>query len=217
VLFAAVLAFSLVGVASAFADSALTPGANPAFITGEQATAQKLILTASGTTVKCSTANLSATTTGTTVIEATASPTYGGCTIAGLSSPVDTNKCTYTITNTTTALTAKADITNCPLNPTAKEKEEGKGPITITQAGCNITIGNQGPLGTITFANSTGVTPADVTANLNITGITYTGDTGCPANVLGTHSDGDLTGSYTLKAFKDESGKEGAQVSLTAD
>jgi hypothetical protein len=208
VIFAAILAVSAIGASAASATSGLTPGANPAVITGNQTTAQKLVLGASGTTIKCGTSNLSATTTGTIVTEATLTPTYAGCTLAGLEATVVPNACKYTIKGTATALTATADVVGCAAGA----------PITITQGTCVITIGNQAGLSKITFANSAGAVPDDVNVTLNVEKIAYTGGAGCPANVQGARTDGLLTGGYTARAYVDagEPFKEGSQVSLTA-
>jgi hypothetical protein len=209
----ALLALGAVGVSSAqAATSGLDVGTTPthsAWLTGEQATQNKLIIT-SGTetvTVKCSTATFQATTADGTVNEATVTPGYGGvnaCTLGGSFATVDINSCKYTLTDTLTSLVANADVV-CP----------GTSKIEITSAGCTVTVGSQGPLGSVTFSNNAGP-PEHVTATLAVKNIAVTGDAGCPANLVGAHN-AELTGSITLKAFQDNAGGvEGTQVSLKA-
>ncbi len=45
-----------------------------------------------------------------------------------------------------------------------------------------------------------------VTVEMALTGITYTESAACPDP--GVHNDGTYNGSFTLKGFKDEGGKE---------
>jgi hypothetical protein len=196
----AVFALTAASASSAMASSAFTVATGGTKIEGVQSTAQKLTL-AEGVTVKCTTSTLTAPVSAGTVTEATATPTYSGCTLAGLSATIETHSCTYTITNTGTALTFNADVTNCP---------SGSG-IVIKNSGCTVTILNQGPLSSITAAN-VAATPPHVTATLGVGSIAYTGGSGCPSNVVGSHT-GTLEGGYTLKAFN----SAGTQVGLSAD
>jgi hypothetical protein len=54
--------------------------------------------------------------------------------------------------------------------------------------------------------------PDDVDITLTIAGVAYTGNANCPANLIGAHADGSLTGGYTLKAFNGAT-----SVTLTSD
>jgi hypothetical protein len=207
----AVSAMSLVGVAAAQATtSGLDVGVAPAILTGEQVTQNKLAVTSSTgttlTTVKCSVAKLDATTTEKEVHEATLTPTYSTCEVGGLTATVNPNSCKYTLTDTLTALTANADVTEC-----------GTGKIEITQGTCVLTIGNTSTaLEDITFSNVAGSSPKHVLATLNVKKIPVTGDSGCTANLQAAGLTGDLTGTQTVKAYEDISGAEGPQVSLEA-
>lgn len=207
IVLAAVLAMSAIG-ASAQAASSLDVGAAPATLTASQGVQNKLTITDAGvvvTTVRCSTADLEATTTTTNVTEATVTPNYGAakmCELGGIAASVTVNGCKYTLKGTATALTWTADVV-CPAGKV----------IEIEQGTCVITVASQANLGTITFAN-VAVPPKHVTATLNIKGISVTGGLGCPANLQGVKT-ADLTGTQTVKAFKDEV-VEGAQVNLEA-
>jgi hypothetical protein len=203
----AVFALTAVSASSAMATtSGFTVGAGATRIEATQTTAQKLVLGGGGTTVKCSTSTLNGSISAGLVNEATVTPFYGAagtCTV-GLTATVDVNSCTYTITDTATANTYDVDITNCPSSAPLL--------ITVPSTGCVVAITNQGALADVDTTNNTTSSPDDVDIALAISGITYTGNTSCPANVVGTHNNGTLTGGYTLKAFNGN-----AQVSLTTD
>lgn len=202
-----VLATSAVGASAAQAASSLDIGAVPAFLTGAQGVGNKLTITGAGgqglAVAKCNVATLTATTNAANVQEVTFTPSYGGCTKAGLAAVWDVNGCVYTFTSTAVALTWNMDIV-CPAGQS----------MEITQGACVTSIGTQGPLGVVTFANVAGP-PKHVTATLNVMGITEIGGAGCPAALQGAHN-ADLTGTQTIKAFKHEGGVEGAQVNLEA-
>jgi hypothetical protein len=201
-----VAVFSLIAVAASSASAATTlkVGKAPAKIEGTQSETQKLTLTASGTTVKCTTSSLTGSASATTFSELEVAPTYSGCTLGGLTATIAVNSCKYNIIGAATTNTATAVVTGCA----------GSG-LTITQGSCVITIGNQTPGGSIVLDNSTGVTPDDIVATLGITGVSYSGSSGCPTNVSGSHTDGDLTGAYTVRAF--DASSPFAQVNLTAE
>jgi hypothetical protein len=207
----ALFALSAVGASAAQAASSLDVGATPAFVTADQIAGNPLKLalkTATGgttlSTVKCTTGHLETTTTTANVTEATLTPSYAGCTLGGLEAEVKVNGCKYTLTNTAVAKTAEVDITSCTT------------PLEIVQAGCVIKIANQGPLGSITFANLAGP-PKDVEATVAVSMIAWSGGAGCPANLANVNgTDAELNGPTTVRAFNDASGVEGSQVSLEA-
>jgi hypothetical protein len=193
----AVFALTAASASSAMATtSGFTVGAGATRIEATQTTAQKFAIGAGGTTIKCSTSTFAGTITEGLIHETTVTPSYGGagaCTFAGLAATIEVHSCTYTITDTATANTYNVDVTNCPSTV----------PITITlpSTGCVVTVANQGALADFAAANNaTGLVP-DIDFALRFTGIAYTGNSSCPANVVGSHSDGSLTGGYTVKAF----------------
>jgi hypothetical protein len=207
---AALLAISAVAASAAQAETSLDVGANPAILTGEQTEQLKLKLTESGTTVKCTNATLEGTTAASNVTEVSLTPNYfegeaGNCTLGGTNVTVTRNGCTIQLTiRSLFPLKWRLHIT-CSFG----------NEIKIDNGSCIIGIPPQGPLSEIVFENMAGP-PKDVTANVAISGITYQGNSGCPANQQGLHHDGDLTGKTTIRAFADSSGVEGAQVSLEA-
>ena len=131
-------------------------------------------------------------------------PVYSGCALGGLTASVDLMGCTY-------RWTWKFII------PWERHVEckPGQGPPTITQGTCTISVPAQ-TLGDISVKNEGSGSGANVVLTLNESGMSYTGSTGCPSNVVGSHTDGTVTGDTVLKAFKDEGGKEGAQASLVS-
>lgn len=198
----ALVAMSAIGASAAQAAAGeLDIGAAPATLTGQQTTALKFKMTASGLTTQCSTEKLHGTTAATSVSEATVTLETSGCTLGGTAATLDKNGCKYTLTGGVAANTAQVDYVGCA---TGKH-------YTITQGSCEITIKEQGPLSHIVFSNPTG---QDVNANFTIQGIHYEGEGGCGTGVIGTHTDGDLTGEMTINAFHDNSGTEGSQVAV---
>jgi hypothetical protein len=205
----AVLALTAVGASAAQAASSLDVGAAPAILEGAQVTTNKLSINNSKgeslSTVKCTTATLSGTSTSTNVTTQLVTPSYSGCTLGGLSATVPVNGCQYRLNSTATAKTASADVV-CPTGKT----------IEIIQGSCVLTVGSQTGLSSVVFGNEGSGTTASVLATLNVGNIAITGGSGCPANLVGTSNKGVLTGTINVKAFKDEGGTKGTQVGLTA-
>jgi hypothetical protein len=206
----AVVALAAFGAPAAQAASSLDVGAAPAILEGAQVTTNVFKITNSGgvtvTTVKCTGASLKGTSTTTNVTTQLFKPAYSGCTMGGLMASVIVDEgCEYRLNSTATAQTWSADVA-CPSGET----------IAVVQGSCVITIPSQIGRLVVTTADEGSGSTADVLANLNVSGIAVTGGSGCPANLIGSENKGDLTGTQTIKAFRDVSGKKGAQVSLTA-
>jgi hypothetical protein len=201
----AVLALSAIGTTVAQAAVGnLDLGATNSILTASQTSELKLKLTASGVTVKCPTATLEGTTQANEVSTVKLKPNYGGvngCNIGGVNTTIDANSCEYELVGGVNTKTAVANVVGC-----------GTGAITITNGACEITVKNQGPRNEVTFENGTN----EILANVNITGVIYQGDAGCPANQQGQRSDGDLTGQTTVIAKEDNGGAEGSTVSIVA-
>jgi hypothetical protein len=209
---AALFAMVAVGVSAAQAASSLDVGANPAFITAVQNLTnlptfnfKKTQAESPLTTAKCKTALLETTTSAASVTEATLEPAFSGCTLGGLTASINVNGCRYTLTNTPTAKAFNLDFTSCTK------------PLEIIQGTCVVTIGNQGPLGTITMASLAGP-PKEVEATFAVKGITWSAGAGCPANINETTNAAfaELTGITKFRALVDTGGVEGAQTSLEA-
>ncbi len=214
---AAMLAISAIGAAGAQAGS-LDVGAAPAWLTGSQGagTAKaKLAIKNSAeetlATVKCTNASITATTSTLSVTETTVTPSYGNvlskeCELSGLAATVRPGSCKYTLSGVGSAANvAGAQVTSCT------------SVLEIEQGTCILTVASStSEYQKLTFTSTTGLSPDHVTADLEVKNIALTGDSGCPSNLVGTATHGELTGSYTVKAFSDVNGVEGAQVSLTS-
>jgi hypothetical protein len=212
---AAILAMNAIGVSAAQAGS-LDAGAVPAILTGTQgstlSTKAKLVVTSvSGvtlSTVKCTTASLTATTFTTSVNEAVLTPSYGvgaSCELGGFAATVSPGTCKYTLSGVETAASiANASITGCTST------------LAIVQGSCTLSVASTSvALAQVKFTNTSELTPDHMTADLEFTKIPISGSAGCPANLVGSTNTADLSGSYTFKAFTYEGCVEGAQVNLT--
>jgi len=113
----------------------------------------------------------------------------------GCTWPVQVNGCDYTLNfiEGSSPATATVDIT-CTAG----------GNITLTAVAydCTITIGPQNGLGHVTFSNSGGAEPTDVTAEFSLEKIKYTA-TGSWCPKPGTSEDGKYQGTLTLEGFED--------------
>ncbi len=157
----------------------------------------------------------------TTVSELLVTPTYAECSASSLALHFRMNGCKFLFKGVAEK-TATVTITGCTAGKTIEDE--------VTAFGtCKITIGPQGPLNHAKFVNKggAGTNEMHVTVELALTGITYTESAACPDP--GVHNNGTYNGSFTLKGFKDEGGKEvtkhghtyvelicGAQLGVTA-
>jgi hypothetical protein len=149
-------------------------------------------------------------------VSVTVSPTYSGCTAApgGLETVVVVPKCTYTLTVPNVAASALTGaVTNCP-------EETGKHiTIIITSPPgtvlCEYTVSNQSGLTGSTWTNRAG-SPEDITLEITVAPkavVDFGPKITCGAAAGGTMPIV-LKGKSTVRAFKDESGKEGAQIGV---
>lgn len=135
-------------------------------------------------------------------------PIYKNCKAFGVEATVAMEGCTYLfhLVEGSSPPTAKVDV----VCPTGKS-------ITVSAPSlpCTITIGAQTGLEHVTFTNSGGTEPTDITANIAIgespkKAITYTKTgAGCPGGA-GTGTNGKYTGTVTLRGFN----SAGTQVGL---
>jgi len=176
----AVLAVSAVS-ASAASAAEFTSSAEVTTLSGAQKSPN--IFTTGAGEVKCSEATFAGTQVGVadgglgfTSLDATVHPTYNGCTAFGFPATVDTKACNYTL-----HANGEVDIVGCATGA----------PITITIpiGGCNVTVGNQNGLKSVTYTNEPG---GDILVTANVAGIAFTSSGGlCGAS--GTN--GKYTGS----------------------
>lgn len=120
----------------------------------------------------------------------TTTPELGSCAwINGFVVGWATNGCKYRFhAGPGSELKGTVDITGC-------EK-----PMTMSSAGCTITIPNQSGLGPVTYKNVAG-SPKTVTAIAALTSITYTRSGVCGAGSAGTYSNGTYSGEWTVKGL----------------
>jgi hypothetical protein len=118
------------------------------------------------------------------VERATVHPTYSSCTAFGFPAEVNTGVCEYNLYASGTI-----DITNCAI------------PIKITTpiAGCNITVGNQNGLSSVSYTNEGSGSTADILVTANVSGIAYTSSGGLcgSSGINGTNTGGVLTKGFS--------------------
>ncbi len=143
-----------------------------------------------GEVFSCENTSFSGTASSKSVREITTTPELGNCvwvngTVVGWA----TNGCKYRFhAGPGSELKGTVDITGC-------EK-----PMTMSAAGCTITIPNQSGLGPVTYKNVTG-SPKTVTAVAALTSITYTRSGVCGSGSAGTYSNGTYSGEWTVKGL----------------
>lgn len=85
-------------------------------------------------------------------------------------------------------LAGTMDIVNC-----------GSSPMSFTQLGCTITIGNQTGLENVAYKNTETGGQKEVVATASLIHLTYTNGSGCEKP--GVHSDGTYTGAWNIKGY----------------
>ncbi|TMK58191.1 MAG: hypothetical protein E6G51_03560 [Actinobacteria bacterium] len=189
---AALTAF--VGVSSAAAAEFHASAGAGVKVTGEQATSHKFTVT--GSSITCTTAKFTGTTTAATAKTQEMHPEYSGCTAFGfVGATVDTTGCQYVFD----ANSANVTLQSCT-----------SGGITVTASSafgkCVMDVSNQTGINGQSFATG-GTSPnRDITVTTNSTNIKVkvTTSTGiCPLTV-GEHTNGAYTGTTTVKAASGE-------------
>ncbi|HET6997149.1 MAG TPA: hypothetical protein VFI03_01040 [Solirubrobacterales bacterium] len=138
---------------------------------------------------------------------------YGECkdTTFGLSATVTSNGCLDTLTEPS-VVTAQHFTGNLDLVCPAGRHLE------IHLATCTITITPKNDLQNITYTNQPSALPKkDITLDINVKGLVYEVHRGflCPISTTYDtveHSDGELIGSVTMKAFNNVGAQQGADV-----
>ncbi len=145
------------------------------------------VFDAAGGTVTCTEVDLTGTQTGTTAASVTLTSTFGGCTFLGQAATVSMEACDF-IFNANGGVDVHKDsgkTGNC------KHHEQG---IKISIPGCVVIVPEQTGLQKITYHNITVGGKGAITAEPNVSGITYD-STGaaCPKQPAGTYADGTFT------------------------
>jgi hypothetical protein len=224
----AMLAMSSMLASAAQAETgALTSGGFPSIVTGEQLGGVTFdIGEAPIRTVECA-SNLDATLVGPTD-PVTFTPTYANCTSQpGGPTPVTItmNGCDYTIGFGLPGTTQQPLTTgtmhawvNCPAGQQIEiHVYENAALHAGNVSTCTYDIKPQGPVNAGIYHNTFGAIPdVDATINAKFTATSTIGAGGpiCGGNPATQHLPITLTGNYTLRAFQDFAGMEGAQIPL---
>lgn len=220
VAFAAMLALSAFAAQGASAISGLTTepaGISPVFVTGDQEGHTTFTATAHGGSVSCTEVGYKGQGNSVSgrVSELTVTPTYNtntkaganNCTAFGFPTHVTNHDCSFTFTTPTGG---SATVPTWNPNDIHLLCSTGKG-ITITPtfggiSVCSQTIAAQ----TATGGHVVGTNITDsvsgkmaVTLDLTVTGIHYVGTGGVCGTAGVTTTDGDLTGSSTVRCYSD--------------
>lgn len=203
----AAAALALTASVGAATASASQPGFNgshyPLFVKTTGGTPMKW--TFGATTFKCNTA-LGKASLSSSSAELVQSMNFAGCVLGGLSAQINMNGCTF--------------------NDSVSTFDGGKGTggreiacgagnqVTITRGACVLQIPSQALPGSLSYVNGKSEGVDVVNATYALSGLKYTGGAGCAAEHIGPRENGGITGSWTLKAFVDNGGSEGAQINL---
>ena len=197
----------LVQSASAIPLTVNEGGVGKTYYTGDQ-DGGKFTFTSTAT-VQCTTVVLTATTEGASVSEVTIFPsTLSGCTAFGFATAhIKTNGCSITVTTGSATQLSATEVTLHPQDvhvecPTGKKIDVT--PTTFGVSVCTQSIGSQTPTGGHGTATNSGAATADgmdVTLQLTLKGLEWTG-TGGACGTSGTNAE--LTGNSTVRAFSNE-------------
>lgn len=178
------------------------------FMTGDQDGGKHVVTTANGT-VTCTTRSFNAKSTeGPAIHEITIATTTSGCTAFGFATMhTSQNGCAYTATTPTSLGAGQVTWTASSqvhlVCPAGKSIE-----ITPTSFGvslCTMFMGAQTPTGGhIVGRTVAGSKPIDITLEITMTGIHYTGTGGVCGNSE-THSDMTYSGNSTVRCYSTES------------
>ncbi|HEY2715744.1 MAG TPA: hypothetical protein VGI73_05940 [Solirubrobacterales bacterium] len=167
------------------------------FITGSPVSTNQFVTDVG--TASCSSVTFSGTQAVETASTLTVHPSYSGCSLAGLKITVSTTGCSLRF--------EKPETEPAPVHAALKVLCSAGSSIAIHDSagvGCSISIGEQGPLSKVSFANNAGPSPpaGTVTFTAALTGITYTYSGGCPSagGVGATHSNGAYSGQLLAVA-----------------
>ena len=191
---AAALALGLTTASMAGADAFTTEAVNVT-VTGAQEGTD--VMKVHGGEVKCTTVKYSASVTSTSSSQVTASPTFSGCTFAGLAGTINMNGCDYLLKVNTEA--GNTTLTQDVVCPSGKE-------ITITApsvgtAKCIIHIPAQTGLGPASAANVGAGTTREVTITAAVTNMKYSQTAGTAETGNCATADNTTGGTYTGKAL----------------
>jgi hypothetical protein len=195
----ALFALSAISASAAFAESTFTTTAG-ATLTGNQPTGTTQKFTVTGQTTSCTNVKFEAIAPSADFASVDVAANYEGCTAAGFTAHIEgfaktaaqigeAGKCWYTLN----------------ANGSSALKCNG-GDVTVNASPCVVHVPAQSFASGLTFHNSEGVTPDDVTVTFNVTGIrgTHTDGFLCPFGSSGESNEGILEGESTVTAEEGE-------------
>jgi hypothetical protein len=156
------------------------------------------VFDAAGGTVTCNDVHLTGTQTGTTATVITLTAEFTTCTFLGQAATVKMEACDF-------RFHASGDVDvhdDSGLSGNCKHHEQG---IKITIPGCTVIVPEQTGLKSVKYHNITVGGKSAVTAEANVSGITYD-STGaaCPKQPAGTYADGTFTTGNAIITGTDE-------------
>jgi len=204
--FAAVLALSALAAQTASASPlTVTEGASgTTFYTGDQDNATWIWKDSSGNEANCPATSIAASSSGATVSETTWTATYEKCTGFGFPMHWNHNGCTYTFTEPTQLKAGEVTWNASAIHilcPTGKQIEYT--PTVLGTSVCTRFVNPQTPTsGHVVGRNAgkSGATEMDVTLEITLSGIHYTGTGGVCGNSE-THTDWSWSGNSTVRAY----------------
>ncbi len=212
---AAILALSALAAQAASASPLTVEGAGTASYTGDQDVGVWEFKDPGGVAAKCTSATIAGTTTGTNVNETTYTANYTSCTGFGFAvMDWNQNNCTYTFTTPTQIKPGEVTWHGSGIHivcPAGKSLEYT--PTSFGVSACTRLIPSQTPTGGhVVGRNVAGSSPKDVTLEIKLSGIHYTGTGGLCGNGE-THSDLTWTGNSTIRAYSN--GGHNSQLGIT--
>jgi hypothetical protein len=221
----ATLALSAALASAAQAETGvLTTGGFPSIVTGQKINPGPTFDIGAVRTVSCATSDLEATLFG-PIDPVTFIPKYEGCSSEPGFTPVTitTNGCDYNIGFSRPGTTQQQPTTglmhawiNCPAGQKIEiHVYENAANHAANVSTCTYDIGPQGPVPAGIYHNTFGAIPdVDATINARFTARSTIGFGGavCGGDPITQHLPITLTGNYTMRAFQDNGGFEGAQI-----
>jgi hypothetical protein len=185
------------------------------WLTGETDTSKGIgtthIFDAAGSTITCQNATFKGTQTGNTAPDVTMEAAYSNCTVHvsgfSLAATVNMNGCRYTFLANGEVAVVNAVGKNCTTEPITYRVSNFLGE-------CDVKVGAQANLKSVTYDGNTTVAFGDVVVTPNVTGISGT-STGNLCSTTGAFSNGAYTqGATTVRGFVDKEGKEEGQTAI---
>jgi hypothetical protein len=198
---AVLAAFAVMAVSASGAQAInWTAASYPALISGEQSSPSSTSFGfEDSTTAKCATIGLAGELTAASSSLSLTSG-YSECTAFGFSeATIAPETCSFVLKPTS----GSGDSFSGTVDISCTESKK----IIIIGGNCEVKIGGQTALGTVSYKTNTAATPDEIEATFSITTLAYEkakDNSGCPLTGTGSKSNGTLSGTVKLKAGKKE-------------